>query len=174
MQKSVTFRLLSILSGPLVCLILNLLNVSIISEEADKVISVAAWMVIWWITEPVSISVTALLPIALFPLLGIMPIKETTAFYGSSIIFLFLGGFLLALAMEKVNLHKRIALQIMLLTGTGERGVLLGFILATALLSMWISNTATTLVILPIALSIISFLNERSESTMTAKRLGNF
>ena len=174
MQKTLTYRIIFILLGPLVCLLMNLVEVTFISPEADKVISVAAWMVIWWISEPVSISVTALLPIAVFPLMGIMPVREATAYYGSSIIFLFLGGFLLALAMEKVNLHKRIALKILLITGTGERGVLLGFILATALLSMWISNTATTLVILPIALSIISFLSERTETAFDESGVGNF
>ena len=174
MHKTPAYRIFCIISGPLACLLLNLLPVELISPEADKVIAIAVWMVIWWITEPVSIAVTALLPIAVFPLLGVMPVKETTAYYGSSIIFLFLGGFLLALAMEKVNLHKRIALQILLVTGTGERGVLLGFILATALLSMWISNTATTLVILPIALSIISFLTERSQGIYEEGKLTNF
>ncbi|MEL6558005.1 MAG: DASS family sodium-coupled anion symporter [Bacteroidota bacterium] len=168
------FRWIKIILGPLVCLCLNLIDVQLISQEADQVISVAAWMVIWWITEPVSISVTALLPIVLFPFLGIMPLKEVTANYGSSIIFLFFGGFILALAMEKVNLHKRIALQIILLTGTGEKGVLLGFILATSLLSMWISNTATTLVILPIALSIVSFLKERNNKELDSQYFDNF
>ena len=167
-------RVLKILLGPLVCLVINLIDTELVSPEADKVISIAAWMVIWWITEPVSISVTALLPIILFPFLGIMPLTEVTANYGSSIIFLFFGGFILALAMEKVNLHKRIALQIILLTGTGEKGVLLGFILATSLLSMWISNTATTLVILPIALSIVSFLKERNANQLDGKYFANF
>jgi len=169
-----SYRIITILLGPLACLGINLLDFQIISPEADLVVSVAAWMVIWWIIEPVSISVTALLPIVLFPLFKIMPMSDVTASYGSSIIFLFFGGFILALAMEKVNLHKRIALKIILLTGTGERGVLLGFILATALLSMWISNTATTLVILPIALSIVTFLNERSSTKSEGKVFDNF
>lgn len=167
-------RLFLILSGPLACLLINLIDVQLISPEADKVLSVAVWMVIWWITEPVSISVTALVPIVAFPFLNIMPLPEVTANYGSSIIFLFFGGFILALAMEKVNLHKRIALRIILLTGTGERGVLLGFILATALLSMWISNTATTLVILPIALSIIDFLRDRHGEGIDDSYFRNF
>ncbi len=167
------FRLIWIAVGPLVCLLINISGLELISPEADKVISVALWMVIWWISEPFSISVTALLPLVMFPLLGIMPLSKVTVSYGSPIIFLFFGGFILALAMEKVNLHKRIALQIILWTGSGRKGILLGFILSTALLSMWISNTATALVILPIALTIINFLQERDISAKE-KEFGQF
>ena len=115
-------------------------------------------MVIWWITEAVSISVTALLPLVLFPVMKIMPITDVGANYGSPIIFLFFGGFVLALALEKVNLHKRIALNIIKITGTTPNKVVLGFMIATASLSMWISNTASTVVMLPIAMSVIGLL----------------
>ena len=115
-------------------------------------------MVIWWITEAVHIAVTALLPIILFPLLGVMSASDVGANYGSPIIFLFFGGFVLALALEKVNLHKRIALTIIKFTGTTPNKVVLGFMIATAFLSMWISNTASTVVMLPIAISVISLL----------------
>ncbi len=115
-------------------------------------------MVIWWITEAVSISVTALLPLVLFPSLDVMGISEVGANYGSPIIFLFFGGFVLALALEKVNLHKRIALNIIRITGTTPNKVVLGFMIATAALSMWISNTASTVVMLPIAMSVIGLL----------------
>lgn len=124
----------------------------------QKVVAVAAWMVIWWLTEIISISTTALLPIILFPLLGIMPLREVCANYGSPIVFLFFGGFVMALALEKVNLHRRIALNIIRLTGTSPDRVILGFMIATALLSMWISNTASTVVMLPIALSVIRLI----------------
>ena len=144
--------------GPLVFLILRLLPFELISAEGDKVIAVALWMVIWWITETVSISVTALLPLVLFPLLKVLPIAEVGANYGSPIIFLFFGGFVLALALEKVHLHKRIALTIIKLTGTTANKVVLGFMIATAFLSMWISNTASTVVMLPIAMSVINLL----------------
>ncbi len=158
-MKDYTFvKKLGLLLGPLVCITINLTDTLLISPEADRVISVAAWMVIWWITEAVDIPTTALLPMFLFPLLDIMSFADVAVNYGSPIIFLFFGGFVLALAMEKVNLHKRIALNIIKLTGTNANGVILGFMLATALLSMWISNTATTLVILPIALTMIDFL----------------
>ena len=147
-----------LLLGPLFFIIFYNLPFVLLNPQADKIISVALWMVIWWITETVSISVTALIPLTIFPLLDIMDMKAVAASYGSPIVFLFFGGFVMALALEKVNLHKRIALNIIKLTGTTPDKVILGFMLATALLSMWISNTATTVVMLPIALSVISLL----------------
>ncbi|WP_440880861.1 SLC13 family permease [Tenacibaculum sp. C7A-26P2] len=147
-----------LIAGPLLFVIINNLNIEFISEKADAVISVATWMITWWVTEAVSISVTALLPLVLFPLLKVMSINDVGANYGSPIVFLFFGGFVLALALEKVNLHKRIALNIIRLTGTSPNKVVLGFMIATGLLSMWISNTASTVVMLPIALSVIHLL----------------
>lgn len=144
--------------GPLLFVIFQLLPNIIISETADIVIATALWMVTWWITEAVSISVTSLLPLVLFPLFKIMPMPEVGASYGSPIVFLFFGGFVLALALEKVNLHKRIALTIIKKTGTSPNQVILGFMIATAFMSMWISNTASTVVMLPIALSVINLL----------------
>ena len=149
---------LGLLLGPIAFLVLINLPVELVSEQGDSVIAVAVWMLIWWITEAVSISVTALLPLLLFPLLKILPIAEVGANYGSPIVFLFFGGFVMALALEKVNLHKRIALNIIKLTGTTPNKVVLGFMIATATLSMWISNTASTVVMLPIALSVINLL----------------
>ena len=147
-----------LLLGPVFFLIINILPFELVSSSGDKVISVALWMITWWITEAVSISVTALLPLLLFPLLKVMPMNEVGSNYGSPIIFLFFGGFVMALALEKVNLHKRIALSIIKLTGTTPKKVVLGFMIATGLLSMWISNTASTVVMLPIALSVIQLL----------------
>ena len=144
--------------GPILFFVIRFLPFDLVSEKGDAVIAVAVWMVIWWITEAVSISVTALLPLLLFPFLKIMDIGEVGANYGSPIIFLFFGGFVLALALEKVNLHKRIALNIIKITGTTPNKVVLGFMIATAALSMWISNTATTVVMLPIAMSVINLL----------------
>lgn len=144
--------------GPILFLIIQFTSISFISDTADTVIAAAVWMVIWWITEAVSISVTALLPLLLFPLFKIMPMDEVGANYGSKIVFLFFGGFILALALEKVNLHKRIALTIIKLTGTSPDKVILGFMIATAFMSMWISNTASTVVMLPIAMSVINLL----------------
>ena len=144
--------------GPFLFLILMNLSSELISEQGDKVIAIAVWMIVWWVTEAVSIAVTALLPLILFPLLKIMPIGDVGANYGSPIVFLFFGGFIMALALEKVNLHRRIALNIIKFTGTTPNKVVLGFMIATAALSMWISNTATTVVMLPIATSVISML----------------
>lgn len=149
---------LGLFLGPILFFILLNLPFEMVSEQGDAVIAVAVWMVIWWVTDAVSISVTALLPLILFPLLKIMPIVDVGANYGSPIIFLFFGGFVMALALEKVNLHKRIALNIIKITGTTPNKVVLGFMIATASLSMWISNTASTVVMLPIAMSVIGLL----------------
>ncbi|MGJ8659063.1 SLC13 family permease [Cellulophaga fucicola] len=161
---------IGLIAGPLVFFCILLLPNTLLSTKADAVLGVAAWMVIWWITEAVSISVTALLPLILFPLLKIMPLDTVGANYGSKIIFLFFGGFILALALEKVNLHKRIALNIIKITGTTPNKVVLGFMIATAALSMWISNTASTVVMLPIAVSVIKLLvNDKDGFTKSDK-----
>jgi len=144
--------------GPVFFLLILLWPQPLLSTQGYAVIAVALWMVTWWLTEAVSISVTALLPLLLFPLLDIMPIAEVGNNYGSPIIFLFFGGFVMALALEKVNLHRRIALNIIRITGTTPNKVVLGFMIATASLSMWISNTATAVVMLPIAMSVIKLL----------------
>ncbi|MFG6686347.1 SLC13 family permease [Mariniflexile sp. HNIBRBA6329] len=144
--------------GPILFFIVQFLPFDIISNNADTVIATALWMVCWWITETVSISVTALLPLLLFPIFKVMPIDAVGANYGSPIVFLFFGGFVLALAIEKVNLHKRIALNIIKKTGTTPNKVILGFMIATGFMSMWISNTACTVFMLPIALSVIHLL----------------
>lgn len=154
---------IGLLLGPTLFSIIQFLPISLVSEKGDAVIAVAVWMVIWWITETVNIAVTALLPLILFPLLRVMPIEDVGANYGSPIIFLFFGGFILALALEKVNLHRRIALTIVKLTGTTPEKVVLGFMLATAFMSMWISNTASTVVMLPIAISVIKLLMDDKE-----------
>lgn len=149
---------LGLFLGPVLFLIVINLPYTLLSIRGDAVIAVALWMIVWWITDAVSISVTALLPLLLFPLLKIMPIDEVGANYGSPIIFLFFGGFVMAMALEKVNLHQRIALNIIKITGTTPNKVVLGFMIATATLSMWISNTASTVVMLPIAMSVIGLL----------------
>lgn len=128
--------------------------------DAWQVLAVALLMLGWWVTEAMPIPVTAMLPLVLLPLLGVSEPKVVAPFYGDPIVFLFLGGFLLALAMEKCNLHRRIALTIVRLTGTNANGIILGFMIATAAMSMWISNTATCIMMLPIALSVIALLNE--------------
>ena len=154
---SITKRL-GLFLGPILFFCIQVSPITFISEKADSVIAVALWMVIWWISESVNIAVTALLPLILFPLTGVMPIASVGNNYGSPIIFLFFGGFVLALALEKVNLHKRIALNIIRVTGNTPEKVILGFMIATAFMSMWISNTASTVVMLPIGVSVIKLL----------------
>ena len=149
---------IGLLLGPLAFLFFILYPIAGLPANALVVIGLAFWMVSWWMSEAVSISVTALLPLVIFPLFDVMSMNEVGANYGSSIVFLFFGGFVLALALEKVNLHKRIALTIIYKTGTTPNRVILGFMLATAFMSMWISNTASTVVMLPIALSVIQLL----------------
>ncbi len=151
-------KIIGLFLGPILFIIVQLLPFDIISNKADTVIASALWMVCWWITEAVSISVTALLPLLLFPIFKVMPIADVGANYGSPIVFLFFGGFVLALALEKVNLHRRIALNIIKKTGTTPNKVILGFMIATGFLSMWISNTACAVFMLPIALSVIHLL----------------
>ena len=141
--------------------------------DAWKVIAVAVFMLVWWVTEAVPIPVAALLPMVLLPLLGVMNTKEASAPYASPIVFLFMGGFMVALAMERWNLHRRIALNIVKITGTNADGIILGFMLATALLSMWISNTATTVMMLPIAVSVISLLSKNRKDN-SGKGMRNF
>ena len=151
------------IAGPLLCVLVLLLPVDLINPAIDKVIAVALWMIAWWITEAVSISITALIPLALFPLLGIGDIKSVASNYANPIVYLFFGGFVIALALENVQLHKRIALSILKITGTKANGIILGFMIATALMSMWISNTASTVVMLPIAVSVIQLLIDDSD-----------
>src|SRR3546814_232761 len=145
------------LAGGVLLFILTVLLLPALGLDNDMaaVLAVAVLMVFWWITEALPIYLTALLPMVLFPLLGIMSIQSTTINYGNNVIFLFFGGFLLARSLEKWNLHRRIALSILNITGTGPRRIILGTLLATALLSMCISNTATAMMMLPIALSVV-------------------
>jgi sodium-dependent dicarboxylate transporter 2/3/5 len=135
---------------------------------AWRVLAIAALMLIWWISEAVPIPVTALLPMVLLPALQIYKMDEAAAPYASPIVFLFMGGFMLALAMEKWNLHRRIALNIVRITGTNANGIILGFMIATAFLSMWISNTATTVMMLPIGVSVIDLLRDGREKDIVS------
>ena len=125
------------------------------TEIAQRMFAVVALMAIWWVGEGTSFAVTALVPLVLFPLLGIMPSKQVASNYANHLIFLFLGGFMIALAMEKWNFHKRLALWIITAMGTEPKRIVLGFMMATAFLSMWISNTASTMMMLPVAMAVV-------------------
>lgn len=143
-----------------------------LGDSAQRVLAVAALMITWWVTEAVSLPVTALVPLVLFPFTGVLGMGEAARPYSSPSVFLFMGGFVIALAMERWNLHRRIALNIVRLTGTNANGIIFGFMLATALLSMWISNTATTVMMLPIAVSVIGLFI--TDTTKTSKGQENF
>lgn len=163
-------HLLKLAIGPLlfaICLIIgDAQNLQV------RMIATMLWMLSWWITSAVPIAVTSLLPMILFPLLGILNLKETTANYSNPVIYLFLGGFILGLAIEKWNLHKRIALNIIHFSGEKPNRIIFGSMLATALLSMWISNTATTVMMLPIGMSVVALLDEKIDNKKAGRNFG--
>ncbi|GAB3973615.1 DASS family sodium-coupled anion symporter [Spirosoma terrae] len=138
------------------------------------VIGVAAWMMVWWISEVVALPVTAFLPIVLFPALGILDLPTTAANYTNPTILLFLSGFVFALAVERHNLHTRIALHIVKLIGTESHQLVLGFMVATAFVSMWVNNTAAALLMLPIAQSVLSLLEDDFRQTGQEKQFRPF
>jgi sodium-dependent dicarboxylate transporter 2/3/5 len=154
-------RISALVAGP-ISAILCLIFVELDSDrpETTRTAAIALWMAIWWISEAVPLAATALLPVVFFPAFGVMNGKVVAAQYVNSTIFLFLGGFLVAIAMQRWNLHRRIALRILLWSGVQPKGMLLGFMASTAILSMWISNTATTMMMTPIVLAVILSLEE--------------
>ncbi len=123
--------------------------------------ALAIWMALWWMTEAIPLSATALLPVVLFPLTGVLPAAQALRPYASDIVFLFMGGFMIGLAMQRWSLHTRIALAIVRTVGTAPRRLVAGFMLATAALSLWISNTAATVMLLPVGLSVVELLRRR-------------
>lgn len=151
---------LPVLLGPLAFFIISNLEFPGLSPEGQAVLATTSWIAIWWITEAIEIEATALLPLVLFPLSGGLEIKSVAESYGNPYIFLFMGGFVIGLAIQKWNLHKRIALNVISVVGTNQKKVILGFMISTAFLSMWISNTATSIMMLPIAFSVMSQFEE--------------
>jgi solute carrier family 13 (sodium-dependent dicarboxylate transporter), member 2/3/5 len=157
--ESTLWKRIGIIAGPLFFILIYFLSpVGTLNAKSITVLAVGSWMVTWWITEAIPIPITAMLPLVLFPVLGVAKMSEAAQPYGDPVIFLFMGGFILALGLEKYNLHQRIALNLIKLTGTSGNGIILGFMLATALISMWISNTATAIMMLPIASSVTYLL----------------
>ena len=139
-----------------------------LSSDGRVVAAVATLMAVWWMSEAIPLSATALLPIVLLTPLTVVTIEESTAPYANPIVFLFLGGFLIAIAMQKWDLHRRIALLTLRRVGTAPRRIILGMMIATAFLSMWVSNTATTLMMPPIALSVLTLVIENTKVTSGA------
>ncbi len=131
-----------------------------LSESGWSAASVGVLMAVWWATEAVPIAVTALIPLVLFPLLGVASIQNTAAPYANKVIYLFLGGFIVAFAMQRWNLHRRIALTVLQHAGGNGRSLVGGFMLASALLSMWVMNTSTTMMLLPIGVSVIAVIHK--------------
>ncbi|MFN6940925.1 MAG: SLC13 family permease [Parvibaculum sp.] len=145
-----------------------------LSELGWRTAGVAALMAVWWICEPIPIPATSLLPMALFPLLGIVDMRGAAAPNAHPIIYLFFGGFLLALAMELWGLHRRIALGLIGVMGTRPTRIVAGFMIASAFLSMWVSNTATALMMLPIAISVIALLEIQAEDEVAKQHADRF
>ena len=163
-MKKKAFKLLS---GPLLFSLILLIGEK--ENEQIRMIAVAMWMLSWWITAAIPIGITALLPIVLLPILKILSLRETTINYANPVIYLFFGGFVLGLAIEKWNLHRRIALNIMNLAGEQPTRIVFGGMLATSLLSMWISNTATTVMMLPIGMSVVMLLKDKFDDASSYK-----
>lgn len=158
-QKTVQSRMIVI--APVISLLIVLFaDLEPGNRNVTYTFAIAVLMAAWWITEAVPLAVTALIPVVLFPLFGILDGKTVSALYFNHVIFLFIGGFLMAFSMERWNLHRRIALRILILFGVSPGRILMGFMLATSLLSMWMSNTATAMMMVPIAFSIILKLEE--------------
>ena len=151
---------IAMLIGLVIALLFYFFNPFSLAPKSVTVLSIAFAMISWWVLEAAPLAVVALVPIVVFPLLGIATVKEVTKSYSDSTIFLFMGGFFIALAIEKWNLHKRIALGIINITGTNGDQIILGFIIATCFLSLWLSNTATTMMMLPIAGSVIHVITK--------------
>ncbi|MBN2772985.1 MAG: SLC13/DASS family transporter [Prolixibacteraceae bacterium] len=160
-QKASPAKTIALIVAPLISLIIILFfDLDPTNKNVTYTFAIALLMAIWWVTEAIPLAATALLPVALFPLLGVVDGKTISAMYFNHLIFLFIGGFLMALTMERWNLHRRIALKILILFGVSPGRILMGFMLATSVLSMWMSNTATAMMMIPIAMSIILKLEE--------------
>ncbi|HJJ46822.1 MAG TPA: DASS family sodium-coupled anion symporter [Methanocorpusculum sp.] len=135
---------------------------SVISHEAKLVAAVTVLMIIFWVTQPIPIEATSLIPLVAFPLLGILNMSDTATPYADPVIFLFLGGFMIAMAMQRWNLHRRIAMKLISFTGTSPSQLILGFMIGTAFISMWMSNAATAMMMIPIAIAIVATVIPKS------------
>lgn len=161
-MKLITRQNIGVILGPLLFIIFFFIpDITGLDIAPRAVLAVTLWTAVWWVTEPIPIPATSLLPLLLLPLFGGADEKLVGTAYGDPIVFMYMGGFIIALAVEKWNLHKRIALTILTYIGTSSKRITLGVLIATGFLSMWISNAATALMMLPIATSLISEVRER-------------
>ncbi|MBX0317237.1 SLC13 family permease [Shouchella clausii] len=157
-------KLTALFAGPAVFFsIITFARPPELSGEALFVLGIILWMAIWWVTEAIPIPVTSLLPLILFPITGTLSMEDTAASYGDPLIFLFVGSFAIALSMEKWNLHKRVALSIISVIGTNPKMIILGFMCATAFLSLWISNTATAMMLIPISIAVAKRISSKMD-----------
>jgi sodium-dependent dicarboxylate transporter 2/3/5 len=172
-MKSALFARICFWGAPLLALAMGMGGPHMgVDASTSWVLGIGGWMLVWWVAESAPLAATSLLPIILFPLSGVMTIAEATTAYGSHYVFLFLGGFLLALALEKWDLHRRLAWGVLSVAGTSPRRLVGAVMLVSALLSMWISNTATTLMMLPIAMSILTHWPQQVPGFVPAMLLG--
>ncbi len=161
MSGHTTKNKIAIIAGPVLALVVSIFfDLQPGNPKVTFMAGIALWMAVWWFTEAVHLAVTALVPFLFMPLLGIAEAKAVAQQYTDSIIFLFLGGFMIAFAIEKWGLHKRIALKVLSVVGSQPRNILLGVMLSTYLISNWISNTATTMMLIGAVLALISELHE--------------
>lgn len=144
--------------GPVLAMVVYWLLPDSLAGDGKGAAAIAVVMAVWWVSEAIPLAATALLPLVLFPLLGISGISDVAPPYASDIIFLFMGGFILGLAMQRWQLHKRFALRTVLFVGTSPVRLIGGFMLATAFLSMWVSNTATVVMMFPVGLSVLGLV----------------
>jgi len=151
-------RIIKLLLGPALFALSFLIPLELVQSST---IGIIAWMIAWWVSRPIPIGATSLLPLVLFPIAGVGTLKEVAANYAHPIIYLFFGGFILGLAIEKWNLHKRFSLNILKRSGNNPKRIILAGMLATSIMSMWISNTASTLMMLPIGMSMIELLESK-------------
>jgi solute carrier family 13 (sodium-dependent dicarboxylate transporter), member 2/3/5 len=154
-------KILKILSGPVLGVVLGYLSYQYSAQEKiGWMVMVTVWMAAWWVLETVPLAITSLLPVFLFPFTGLMSTQQVASVYMNDVLFLFVGGFMMSFAMERWNLHRRIALNIILKVGTDGSKILLGLMLCSFIISMWISNTATTMMMIPTTLAIIYKIQE--------------
>ena len=159
----------ALFTGIVLFFLFLLINPFSLTEKPALVLAIAILMIGWWVLDALPLPVVALMPLVLYPLFHINTLKEVANCYSDPNIYLFMGGFFLGIAIEKWHLHKRIALQIIRFTGTNGNRIILGFILATGFLSLWLSNTATTMMMFPIALSVIKVVGENGDTNGSMK-----